>query len=257
VGEKSQVNQRATQSNGSRFFWNRSQLAYREVTARYAIVLLVGRHLPQGIRPGQFVLVRYTEDPCLPRAFSVMSSSTEGIKLFVKTEGRVREKFSTSPLGTEFDVRGPYGTAYEDKVSMDREYVLVGGGSGAAPLLYFHASYPDCVARTVYGFRTEDAQELLPDTTLAIESLGGAKADVETEAVWRPGLGIIACGPEAMLRLLARRYRGQPDVYVSLESRIGCGIGTCLGCSIETSRGMQRICREGPLFALEELPWLN
>jgi len=257
VGDKNQIDQCATQHVGSRFFWNRAQLAYREVTARYAIVLLVGRNLPQGIRPGEFVLVRYTEDPCLPRAFSVLSSSREGIRLFVKTEGRVREKFSTSPLGTEFDVRGPYGTAYEDKVSMDRDYLLVGGGSGAAPLLYFHAAHPDRVAGTVYGFRTEDAQELLPESGLAIESLGAARADDEAHRVWKEGQGIIACGPEPMLRLLAQAYRGQPDIYVSLESRIGCGIGTCLGCSIETTRGMQRICTEGPLFSLEELPWLS
>ncbi|MBU1050665.1 dihydroorotate dehydrogenase electron transfer subunit, partial [Candidatus Bipolaricaulota bacterium] len=68
--------------------------------------------------------------------------------------------------------------------------------------------------------------------------------------------GIIACGPEPMLRLIAQQYRQEPFVFVSLEARIGCGVGTCLGCSIETSTGMQRICKEGPLFALEELPWL-
>jgi len=113
------------------------------------------------------------------------------------------------------------------------------------------------VAGTAYGFRTADARQLLPGVPIQIEAEDGRSAAEQAADIWEPGLGILACGPEPMLRLLARRYRGQPDIYVSLEARIGCGIGTCLGCSIPTTAGPQRICHEGPLFALEELPWLT
>lgn len=123
--------------------------------------------------------------------------------------------------------------------------------------MHFQQQHPELVAGTAYGFRTPDAQELLPGVSILIESENGQSAAEKTAEIWRPGQGILACGPEPMLRVLARRYRGQPDVYVSLEARIGCGIGTCLGCSIPTTSGTQRICREGPLFSLEELPWLT
>jgi len=185
-----------------------------------------------------------------------MSGSDLGLELFVKTEGRVREKFATAPMGTVFEVRGPYGTPYIDKISQDRKYALVGGGSGAAPLLHFRRQYPHLVAGEVYGFRTEDACELLGEVSLTVESTTGLRAHEQLKSIWRPGMGILACGPEPMLRLLAQEYRAQPDVYVSLEARIGCGVGTCLGCSIPTRTGMQRICKDGPMFPLGDLPWL-
>ena len=256
VENKKAENMRAAQK-GSRFFWQRAQLIDRRTSARYARVLLRGPGLPSDVAVGQFVLVRYSDDPCLPRAFSVMSGSDLGLELFIKTEGRVREKFATAPMGTVFEVRGPYGTPYAEKISLDRKYVLVGGGSGAAPLLHFRKRYPNHVAGEVYGFRSEDACDLLSEVELTVESTTGLRAHEQLQSVWRPGLGILACGPEPMLRLLAQQYRAEPDVYVSLEARIGCGIGTCLGCSIQTTTGMQRICKEGPLFALEELPWLS
>ena len=246
----------ATQKR-SHIFWQRAQLIDRRTSDRYARVLLRGPGLPSDVAVGQFVLIRYSDDPCLPRAFSVMSGSDLGLELFIKTEGRVREKFATAPMGTVFEVRGPYGTPYASKISLDRKYVLVGGGSGAAPLLHFRRQYAQLVADEVYGFRTEDACDLLNEVTLTAESTTGLRAHEKLQAVWHPGMGIIACGPEPMLRLLAQQYRNEPDVYVSLEARIGCGVGTCLGCSIQTSTGMQRICKEGPLFALEELPWLT
>ena len=242
---------------GSHFFWQRAQLIDRRTSEHYARVLLRGPGVPSEVAVGQFVLVRYSDDPCLPRAFSVMSGSDLGLELFIKTAGRVRVKFATAPMGTMFEVRGPYGTPYADKISLDRKYILVGGGSGAAPLLHFRRQYPHLVAGEVYGFRTEDACDLLSEVKLTVESTTGLRAHEQLQSIWQPGMGIIACGPEAMLRLLAQQYRKEPDVYVSLEARIGCGVGTCLGCSIETSTGMQRICKEGPLFALEELPWLT
>jgi len=246
----------AAARNGSHFFWVGTVLRHRQVSERYARVLLEGSDLPTQIAAGQFVLLRAQEDPCLPRAFSVLSTSVYGIELFVKSEGRVREKLSYSPFDTVFEVRGPYGQPYMGKVSPGRRYVLVGGGSGCAPLMHFAEQHPDLVAATAYGFRTGDAGRLLPGTSIQIECEDGKSAAEFAADLWKPGLGIIACGPEPMLRLLAERYRGQPDIYVSLEARIGCGIGTCLGCSIPTRSGPQRICHEGPLFALEELPWL-
>ncbi|MBU1049248.1 hypothetical protein KKG90_04405, partial [Candidatus Bipolaricaulota bacterium] len=220
--------------NGSRFFWQRAQLIDRRMSKNYARVLLRGPGLLSDVSVGQFVLVRYSDDPCLPRAFSVMSASDLGLELFVKTAGRVREKFATAPMGTIFEVRGPYGTPYEHKISLDRQYVLVGGGSGAAPLLHFRRKFPELVAAEVYGFRTDDACRLLHEVSLTVESVTGLRAHDQLESVWKPGVGIIACGPEPMLRLIAQQYRQEPFVFVSLEARIGCGVGTCLGCSIET-----------------------
>lgn len=247
---------RTATDRGSPFFWVKGQLAKRMRSARYTRVLLEGDGLPTSVGAGQFVLVRHGEDPCLPRAFSVMSLRAESIELFVKSEGRVREKLSNAPIGTPFDIRGPYGIPYASLIPEDRKYILVGGGSGVAPMLCFADQFPELTAEGVYGFRTADACDLLPNVPLVIEEVTGLRATDRLRAVWKPGLGILACGPQSMLRILANDYRGEPHVYVSLEARVGCGIGTCLGCRIETSGGPRRICVDGPLFPMEALPWL-
>ena len=248
--------QTATPS-GSPFSWVEGRLVRRERSARYARLILEGEALPTGIGAGQFVLVRYGEDPCLPRALSVLSASEGRLEFFVKSEGRVREKLSSCPEGTPFEVRGPYGVSYLSKINRERSYVLVAGGSGIAPMLCFAEQHPELSQAGVYGFRTADACDVLPNVPLVIEEVTGQHATDRLRSVWKKGQGILACGPEKMLRILAREYRDEPDVYVSLEARVGCGIGTCLGCRISTSEGARRICVEGPIFPLKELPWLT
>jgi len=255
--EKGTEAKRAATHPGSLFSWVEGRLVHRMRSARYARVVLEGAHLPSSVGAGQFVLVRYGEDPCLPRAFSVMSVRPNALELFVKSEGRVREKLSAAPVGSPFEIRGPYGVPYASSIPTNRRYILMAGGSGVAPMLCFAEQLPELVAEGVYGFRTADACDLLPNVPLVIEEVTGLHATDRLRAVWRPGLGILACGPESMLRILAREHRGDPDVYVSLEARIGCGIGTCLGCRIETSDGPKRICVDGPLFPTEALPWLT
>jgi len=67
---------------------------------------------------------------------------------------------------------------------------------------------------------------------------------------------VFACGPLAMLEQLARTpgIRSRP-VQVSLEVRMGCGAGACYGCSIRTTHGMKRVCREGPIFDIKDIIW--
>jgi dihydroorotate dehydrogenase electron transfer subunit len=255
--DRTTIEQEAATPCGSPFSWVEGHLARRTRSERYARVVLEGEYLPQPAGAGQFVLARYGEDPCLPRAFSVMSAREGALEFFVKSEGRVREKLSSAPIGTPFQVRGPYGVPYASLIASGRRYVLVAGGSGVAPMLCFAGAFPERVEVSVFGFRTADACDLLPDVPLVIEEVTGQRATDRLRSVWRPGLGILACGPEPMLRILAREYGGQPDVYVSLEARIGCGIGTCLGCRVETTAGPKRICVDGPLFPMEELPWLT
>ena len=69
---------------------------------------------------------------------------------------------------------------------------------------------------------------------------------------------VFACGPLAMLEaisgLVDNKAVAKP-LQVSLEVRMGCGTGACYGCSIRTSRGMQRVCKEGPVFNIKDIIW--
>ena len=62
-----------------------------------------------------------------------------------------------------------------------------------------------------------------------------------------------ACGPTPMLRAVALTV--PCDGQLSLDERMGCGFGACMCCSIETTRGSKRVCKEGPVFRKEELIW--
>ena len=248
---------RLTTRTGSAFSVPDALLVDRTRGEGYACVTLGGIPDAQTARPGQFLMIRRLGSSALPRAFSVLDAEDDRIELFLKLDGLLRELLGSVPLGTRFELRGPYGVPYEDRVELHRRYILVGGGSGAAPLLFLQQRRPDLVAAIVLGFRHGGATGLLPAFDLVVESTAGKQAHERLGEVWRPGVGIIACGPEAMLRAIARQYAAEPGIYVSLEARLGCGIGSCLGCSIPTTNGRRRICRDGPLFACSELPWLR
>jgi dihydroorotate dehydrogenase electron transfer subunit len=209
------------------------------------------------VAPGQFFMARFAWGPALPRAFSALGAGRGWIDLFVRTDGVLREAMSDAPRGAVLEVRGPYGVPYADRIDPARRYVLVGGGSGVAPLLRFAEVHPGLVASLALGFRSGAVRELLPGIDLAVEDEGGETADDRLRAAWRDGLGVIACGPEPLLASVARRQRGNAAAYVSLETRLGCGFGACRGCSIPTPSGMRRVCVDGPLFACSEVPWLG
>lgn len=246
-----------TARNGPCFFVPKAILTHRQRGEGYARVSLAGIEDARIARPGQFIMIRRLGSKALPRAFSVLGAREDRIELFIKLDGLLRELLGSAPLGTRFELRGPYGVPYEQRVDPEKSYVLVGGGSGAAPLLFFHATHPELVDTLVLGFRHSGADILFPDLELVVEATNGKRAHDRLAELWRPELGIIACGPEPMLRAIARQYHNESDVHVSLEARLGCGIGSCLGCSVPTTCGTRRVCRDGPLFACSELPWLR
>ncbi len=246
-----------TARNGSFLSVSGAHLISRNRGAGYARVTLAGITEAELAQPGQFLMIRRLGSAALPRAFSVLRAEDDRIELFIKLDGLLRELLGSVPYRTRFELRGPYGVPYEEQIDTDQRYILVGGGSGAAPLLFLRERRPDLVAETVLGFRHDGASGLFPALDFVVEARDRLQAHDRLAEVWRPGLGVIACGPEPMLRAIARQHDGVPHVYVSLEARLGCGIGSCLGCSIPTLTGTQRICRDGPLFASSELPWLR
>jgi dihydroorotate dehydrogenase electron transfer subunit len=232
-------------------------LESRSIAGGYArIGVTVDRRLTAP-KPGQFVLLRLREGPSLPRPFSVLSAESGRLEFLLKLDGALREALGRAVIGTEIAVRGPYGTPYADRIPRERRFVLAGGGSGIAPLLYFATTHPELTEDVAFGARSGAIRVLLPNVDLAAEDEDGETAESRLRERWKRGAGILACGPEPMLRAVARRYVEAPDTYVSLETKIGCGFGACLGCSIETRSGMQRVCRDGPLFACSEVPWLR
>ena len=139
--------------------------------------------------------------------------------------------------------------------------VLVAGGIGIAPLISLAITYNQYGIKPVlvYGARSKDdlvlTEELEKYADLYLctdDGSMGFKGNV-IDCIKHHNIDIKyyhACGPQVMLKFLAKAF---PNGEVSLEARMGCGFGACMGCSIETTKGPKRVCKEGPVFNANEV----
>lgn len=207
--------------------------------------------------PGQFYMLRPLEgagDPLLGRPISVFDC-VEGDSVFLyKVVGRGTQLLSRKREGDEVATIGPLGNGFPLE---DANLTLIGGGIGIAPLYYLlkeHGRLFPARKRRVYlgysgeSFLTEDFAALADACKVNIG--GFVTEDVDF------GLGGLycACGPTPMLRAAKREAeRCNTRLLLSLEARMACGVGACLGCSCETLLGNKRVCKDGPVFPAEEV----
>ncbi len=147
---------------------------------------------------------------------------------------------------------------------MDDEVLLAGGGVGVPPM-YGLAKKLIAQGKKVVvllGFNT--AKEVFYDKEsealgcqISVYTMDGSYGEkgLVTDGISAnhyENLQYCACGPLPMLKALTKCLKRG---YLSLEARMGCGFGACMGCSIETKNGTKRVCKEGPVFESEELLW--
>jgi dihydroorotate dehydrogenase electron transfer subunit len=204
--------------------------------------------------PGQFVMIRgvnWGTDPFLPRPMSLLRSEGSFISILVREVGKGTSRLVHSRVGDSFSVTGPLGKPW-GACSEGLTPVLVAGGVGVCPLVSLYEAFAsqDRDVEALYGGRClEDlvlrdwfrkvrlvsepavVTDYLPET---LSSVGKAK--------------VYACGPIPMLRKVVRicREAGVP-CEVSLEARMACGVGICLGCAVPSmGGGYLYACTDGP-----------
>ena len=210
-------------------------------------------------KPGQFVNIalpgRY-----LRRPISVCDCAPGRLTLIYKVLGEGTAEMTKMQPGTHLDVLTGLGNGFELSKAGDAP-VLIGGGIGIPPL-YWLAKELIKLGKTpavVLGFNTademfyvEEFRALGCDVAVAtIDGSYGIKGYV-TNAVNKRFSQYYACGPSPMLRAV---HKLDLPGQLSLEERMGCGFGACMGCSIKTKDGYKRVCKDGPVFGKEELPW--
>ena len=194
--------------------------------------------------PGQFVDIRLA-GRFLRRPVSVCSWSDGALTLYYKVAGAGTAQLSTLAPGTELDLLVGLGNGFDTAPAGARP-LLVGGGVGASPL-YGLAQQLVAEGRSplaVLGFRTA-AEVLLADAFCAL--------GIPVTVVPEDGTYVYACGPMPMLQALCSAT--PLDGQLSLEARMGCGFGACMGCTCETTHGSKRVCKDGPVFTKEEILW--
>jgi dihydroorotate dehydrogenase electron transfer subunit len=243
------------------------------------LVLRIREGWPES-QPGQFLMLspgargaveRY--DPLLPRPMAIFRTRRTGgaaeVQVLYKIVGRGTRLLADARPGEAIRLVGPLGQGFPEPAPGDR-IILVGGGTGIASLfelalrslerarvslLLGARSAADLMGRA--DFESLDV-ELRVATDDGSEGTPGLVTDLlEPEIAREPTARVYACGPTPMMQRAAEiaRAAGLPCL-VSLENRMACGFGICLGCAVPRSdEGYHLVCRDGPVFESGELSW--
>ena len=218
-------------------------------------------------RPGQFIAM-YCEDgtKLLPRPISICGIDAEAgtLRVVYRIAGEGTRLFSQMKVGDSLEVMGPLGNGFTMK---DKKAIIVGGGIGIPPMLELTKQL-DCEKTVVLGYRDElflkEEFEACANVAVATEDgSAGTKGTVidAIKAAQVSGEIIYACGPMPMLKALAEYADAHGmEAQISLEERMACGIGACLGCICKTKEkdhhtnvNNTRICKDGPVFDAKEV----
>jgi len=213
--------------------------------------------------PGQFFMVKINDFdyPLLRRPFSIADFNDRYIEIIYKVVGEGTEILAHKQKGEFLDLLGPLGSGF-DNIKKDRKIFLVGGGIGAAPLIYLSNVLENMYGvnyEAYFGFNTKDEIYVDFGKIATMDASAGYEGNVVdmVEPLLDKNSLVFACGPTLMLKRLAYVcYQKECDMKVSLESRMACGIGVCLGCVVETTdKDFKRVCVEGPVFDYREIVW--
>lgn len=241
--------------------------------------------------PGQFVMVRCGEETLLRRPLSIhqVDESKTRLALLFAVVGRGTRWLSQRKSGDKIDLFGPLGNGFAIRPGA-KNLLLVAGGIGIAPLFFLAetAASWGCAVKLHQGVNTAGQILLdalsshymlvprsgMPAAATQYSGAGTIESSASTvdgsagvrglATVYVPGLAgwadqIFVCGPLAMYRDMAQKKRalgleGKP-VQISLEVVMGCGHGVCYGCTIRTKKGLKQVCKDGPVFDLDDIIW--
>ena len=197
--------------------------------------------------PGEFVQVSLP-GRFLRRPFSVSDWGDDWFSLIIDRVGAGTADMQALPVGTELDVLTGLGHGFDLSAAVGKTVLLIGGGTGLSPLVGLSRRLPE--AKIILGFRNLSdvfGSEFFPEREIAVTS------DLFTAIRGNPHNYFFACGSEVMMRVLC--LQNAADGQIAFDKRIGCGFGACMGCSIKTTDGPKRFCKDGPVFRKGELLW--
>ncbi len=243
-------------------------------------ITVASEYLSRKSSPGQFVEVRCSEgtDPLLRRPFGVHRKLKNGIQLLFEVVGRGTEVIAAKNAGDTLDIIGPLGNGFDIKKRTDIA-ILVAGGNGIAPIfgLAEEMKYRGSDVILLMGACSKSGvlceKELRSiGVRVMISTEDGSKGcrGLVTKLLARTlaefgtkRKTVYACGPTGMLRAVSKMAVDDgTSCQVSLEERMACGVGVCLGCPVKIKNGLgedsfeyKMVCKDGPVFDAGEIAW--
>lgn len=225
-------------------------------------------------RPGQFLHVKIAET-ILRRPFSIHYVKGKSIFILFRVRGRGTKILSGYQTGDKLNLIGPLGKGFSLNGETGRN-ILVAGGLGVAPLFFLaqrlkKITSPKRKAKGLILLGAKNKQEILCEqefknmgyrVIIATEDGSKGYKGTVTGLLKKPSTidqrlatNIYACGPEAMFKGLKRLIGNNKNIecQVSFEQFMGCGLGVCCGCTIETKNGYKKVCQDGPVFNIRDI----
>jgi len=242
------------------------------VNSNHNLLSLNARDIPETPVPGQFYMVGTNNsfDPLLKRPFSIFKKESGNLQFLYRVKGKGTKLLNVMKKGDTVNILGPLGNGYPmpGKNSIP---ILIAGGIGVASLFPL-AEKLGKKAYLFYGGRTKDELIMMDELKnipkeLIISTDNGSLGEKGTviDALSRfltlnsqlLTLNLLyACGPTPMLKAVSE-FATEKGIkgFISMEENMACGVGACLGCTVKTKKGYKRVCKEGPVFAIEDIVW--
>jgi dihydroorotate dehydrogenase electron transfer subunit len=235
-------------------------------------------------KPGQFVMMRIAglNDPFLSRPLSIYAFSRRishcSLEFLYQVVGKGTQILAGLIEGSQVEINGPLGNGFELS-AVRKNVILIAGGIGIAPVshlleglsrrksvssvtLYFGAKGKTAI------LGLNKAKKLCDDVCVCTDDGTAGKKGLVTQLFQKDlkkfkseDTSIFACGPKAMLHALSKiLHKSKFDCQVSLEEKMACGTGACMGCAVAVSDengvpAYKRVCADGPVFRLSDILW--
>lgn len=228
-------------------------------------MVLKNKNISMKAKPGQFIHISIPHFT-LRRPISIASvdRTNETITLIFKILGKGTKQLAQYEEGMTLDALGPTGSSFDLTPPQDAPVLLIGGGVGVPPLHYLGQvlASKGIEVISVLGYQTAESvfyeEEFNKFGKTYIVTNDGTKGE---EGFVTDLLDQIdgysqyySCGPLPMLQAVTQKLEDKPG-YISLEERMGCGIGACFACVIPTAKegSYRKICQDGPVFSAKEV----
>lgn len=234
------------------------------------IKLTDDKPLPEML-PGQFVEVRVDNSPStfLRRPISInnVDYDRNELWLLVAAVGDGTRQLQKLQKGYRLNCMLPLGNSFTMPTDSSEKVLLVGGGVGVAPLLYFGKRIKAMGGEPTFLLGARSAKDVLERELF--EQVGRVLITTEDGSEGEKGFvtnhsvlahehfdRISTCGPKPMMMAVARyAFKNDIECEVSLENKMACGVGACLCCVEKTVEGNKCVCKEGPVMNIKKLTW--
>ena len=242
----------------------KAKIISNEITAGVHLIWLDCPKIASEAKPGQFVMIKCGDGEKfqLRRPFSIHQVDKKGFALLFNIVGRGTQWLAQCQTEESLDILGTLGNGFSIAPS-SKNLLLVAGGIGVAPLYYLvqEALKEKRSVTLLYGTADNKRLPIPPPLKLVSATEDGSvgKRGMITDILpdyigWADQ--IFACGPLPMYKTMAKMPElRDKQVQVSLEVRMGCGLGVCYGCTIKTKNGLKQVCKDGPVFDLDDILW--